>query len=68
MIIWANQTLRIAMAAVERLCAQVATTGTVVDVEPSLARLDHLFALLDYDELRHAEQLYSSPAVNPGVS
>jgi len=68
MIIWANHTLRIAMAAVERLCAQVAATGTVVDVEPSLARLDHLFELLDYDELRHAEQLYVPPTVKPGVS
>lgn len=63
-VIWANQTLRIALAAVERLCAQVAATGTVAGVEPSLARLDQLFELLDYDELRRAEEVYAGAPVN----
>lgn len=66
MIIWANQTLRVAMSAVQRLCAQVAATGTVADVEPSLTTINQLFELLNYDELRHAEQLYAFAEVKQG--
>ena len=65
MVIWANHTLRAVVCALERLCAHVAATRTVADIEPSITSLSGLFDLLDYDELARAGQVYGPQAPRP---
>jgi phosphoenolpyruvate phosphomutase len=65
-VIWANQPMRIAFAAIRRLCQQVIADGGIHAVEGSLAGLQDVFSLYGYDDLAEDERRYV-PTV-PGSS
>jgi phosphoenolpyruvate phosphomutase len=57
-IIWANHNLRAAMQAMDDVSRRIFEHQSVAGVEGEIATLDSLFALMDYDELAHAEARY----------
>ncbi|WP_050424567.1 isocitrate lyase/phosphoenolpyruvate mutase family protein [Bradyrhizobium tropiciagri] len=57
-VIWANQSMRAAMAAMQRVCSRIKSEENTASIEPTIAALDELFALLNYDELARAEARY----------
>jgi phosphoenolpyruvate phosphomutase len=56
--IWANHTLRAAVAAMQNLAGMVRRDEGLAGTEPLLAPLDELFRLMDYDELDRAREHY----------
>jgi phosphoenolpyruvate phosphomutase len=59
-IIWANQNMRAAFAAMRAVCQQIALSRDVTHVEDRLASLAEVFAMLRYDELAEDERRYSA--------
>ncbi|MBB3458817.1 phosphoenolpyruvate phosphomutase [Rhizobium sp. BK313] len=59
-IIWANQNLRAAAAAMRRACATIKLEEGVVSLEDTIASVKDLFSLMNYDELVEAERRYLS--------
>ncbi|WP_024510017.1 phosphoenolpyruvate mutase [Bradyrhizobium sp. ARR65] len=57
-VIWANHSMRAAIAAMRHVCDRIASEEGVAGVEPNIATLDEVFELLRYDELAHAEARY----------
>ncbi|MBP2323135.1 phosphoenolpyruvate phosphomutase [Kibdelosporangium banguiense] len=57
-VIWANQAMRAAVAAVKRVCA--ALHDGPAGIDSSISSLPEVFSLLDYDALERDEQLYGS--------
>lgn len=64
-LIWANQSMRAAFAAMRDTCRQVRMTGGISEVERTVAPLTEIFALLRYDELAVDEELYSGLRLAP---
>lgn len=62
LIIWANQMIRAAVAAMERISQDVYENESVADIEDRIASIDHLFELQGADELTLAQQRYLKPA------
>ncbi|MCP3460885.1 phosphoenolpyruvate mutase [Bradyrhizobium sp. CCGUVB23] len=57
-VIWANHSMRAAMAAMRQVCNEIMAEEGVAGVEPRIATLDEVFALLEYDELARSEARY----------
>jgi len=59
-IIWANQSMRAAFAAMRETCREVKATGGVFGVESSIASLKEIFSLLQYHGLDTDSAKYAS--------
>jgi phosphoenolpyruvate phosphomutase len=57
--IWANQSLRASISAMQRLCEQVRERGTMAGLEDGIAPLSRVFELADNAELDQAKNRYS---------
>lgn len=57
-VIWANHSMRAAMAAMGQVCRRIMTEENTASIEPGIATLDEVFELLRYDELARAEARY----------
>ncbi|MFB6464038.1 phosphoenolpyruvate mutase [Bradyrhizobium tunisiense] len=57
-VIWANHSVRAAIAAMRDVCSRIIAEECISGIEPNIASLDELFDLLRYDELARAEGRY----------
>ncbi|WP_028351393.1 phosphoenolpyruvate mutase [Bradyrhizobium murdochi] len=57
-VIWANHSMRAAIAAMRHVCGRIIAEDGVAGIEPDIAPLDEVFDLLRYDELARAEARY----------
>lgn len=57
-VIWANHSMRAAIAAMRHVCGRILAEEGIAGIEPEIATLDEVFELLRYDELFHAEARY----------
>lgn len=64
-VIWANHSMRAAIAAMRQACGRIFAEENTASIEPNIATLDELFELLMYDELARAEAHYLHPP-DPG--
>lgn len=60
-VIWANHSMRAAIAAMRRVCGRILAEEGIAGIEPDVATLDEIFELLKYDELARAEARYFHP-------
>lgn len=60
-VIWANHSMRAAIAAMRRTCGRILAEEGIAGIEPAVATLDEVFELLKYDELARAEARYFHP-------
>lgn len=60
-VIWANHSMRAAIAAMRRVCRRILAEEGIAGIEPDVATLDEVFELLKYDELARAEARYFHP-------
>ncbi|WP_076866108.1 phosphoenolpyruvate mutase [Bradyrhizobium mercantei] len=60
-VIWANHSLRAAMAAMRQVCGRILAEETTASIEPNIATLDEIFEMFNYNELACAELRYQSP-------
>lgn len=60
-VIWANHSMRAAIAAMRRVCGRILAEEGIAGIEPDVATLDDVFELLKYDELARAEARYFHP-------
>jgi len=60
-VIWANHSMRAAIAAMRQVCRRIIAEENTASVEPNIATLDEVFELLKYDELARAEAIYLRP-------
>ncbi len=60
-VIWANQSMRAAAAAMRKLCRELRAGESDADTQTELASLAEIFDLMGYDELADASRLYASP-------
>jgi len=61
-VIWANQNMRAAFAAMRYVCQHISASQDVLHVEDRLASLADVFTLLRYDELTDDERRYGAVA------
>lgn len=61
-VIWANQNVRAALAAMRRTSELIFLHQSAAPVEESIASLPDLFSLMDYDALERDEARYGVPA------
>jgi phosphoenolpyruvate phosphomutase len=59
-VIWANQSMRAAVAAMRRVCRAIRSTESVIHADVELASLEEVFQLLEYDELKEAERRFAA--------
>ncbi|MBY5361921.1 phosphoenolpyruvate mutase [Rhizobium leguminosarum] len=57
-VIWANHTMRAAIAGMRDICGRIQSEESIAGIEDQVAGLDELFNLIGYDELAQAEELY----------
>jgi phosphoenolpyruvate phosphomutase len=57
-VIWANQSMRAAVAAMRKICRDIRAGEPSVKTDPQLAPLSEVFELLQYDELEEATGRY----------
>jgi phosphoenolpyruvate phosphomutase len=57
-VIWANHSMRAAIAGMRDICGQILTEEGIANIEEKVAGLDELFSLIGYDELALAEERY----------
>jgi len=74
-VIWANQSMRAAAAAMRKLCRELRTVESDADTQTELASLSEIFELMGYDELADASRQYlcadpadAGPTLPPAVS
>ncbi|WP_407152488.1 phosphoenolpyruvate mutase [Bradyrhizobium sp. ORS 86] len=60
-VIWANHSMRAAIGAMRQICDRISAEETTASIEHSIATLDEVFELLDYNELASAEARYLHP-------
>ncbi|MES5486337.1 phosphoenolpyruvate mutase [Bradyrhizobium sp. INPA03-11B] len=60
-VIWANHSLRAAMAAMRQVCDRIFAEENTASIEPNIATLDEIFEMFNYNELARAELRYQSP-------
>lgn len=60
-VIWANHSMRAAIAAMRRVCRRILAEEGIAGIESDVATLDEVFELLKYDELARAEARYFHP-------
>ncbi len=58
LVIWANHTLRGSIAAMEKICRQIANDQSLINVEDEIASVAEVFRLQGADELQTAEKKY----------
>ncbi|MVT55547.1 phosphoenolpyruvate mutase [Bradyrhizobium yuanmingense] len=63
-VIWANHTMRAAMAAMREVCRRIMAEESTASIEPNIATLEEVFELFEYDELARAEAEYCGPMLN----
>lgn len=56
--IWANHSMRAAVAAMRQVCRRIVMKENTASIESNIATLDDVFELLQYDELARAEARY----------
>ena len=66
MVIWANHNLRAAMAIMRETCRHLRQHRSLAGIEPRVAALKDLWALMGYDELAAAEAIYL-PGAEPAA-
>ena len=64
-LIWANQNMRAAFAAMSLVCQNILKSEGLQHIEDRLATLSEVFGLLDYDGLADDEARYSDLAAEP---
>lgn len=57
-VIWANHTMRAAIAGMRDVCARIHAEEAIAGIEQQVAGLEELFSLIGYDELAQAEEHY----------
>lgn len=57
-VIWANHSMRAAIAAMRQACGRIFAEENTASIEPNIATLDELFELFEYNELANAEARY----------
>ena len=57
-VIWANHSMRAAVAAMRAVCGRILREESIAGIEPDVATLEEVFGLLDYGELASAEDRY----------
>jgi phosphoenolpyruvate phosphomutase len=57
-VIWANQSMRAAVAAMRKICRDIKAGEPSMKTDPQLASLSEVFELLQYDELEAAKDRY----------
>lgn len=57
-VIWANHTMRAAIAGMRDICGRIHSEESIAGIEEQVAGLDELFSLIGYDELAQAEEQY----------
>ncbi|MHC2296169.1 phosphoenolpyruvate mutase [Rhizobium mongolense] len=57
-VIWANHTMRAAIAGMRDICARIQVEESIAGIEDQIAGLDELFSLIGYQELARAEEQY----------
>ncbi len=62
LIIFANQGMRAAVAAMDRSFRRMATTRSLATTEPTVSPLSEIFALVDYEEINRLSARYIGPA------
>ncbi|HXZ02420.1 MAG TPA: phosphoenolpyruvate mutase [Stellaceae bacterium] len=60
-VIWANHSMRAAVAAMAALCRRIHDEESIASIESGVASLEDIFQLLRYDELSAAERTYFGP-------
>jgi phosphoenolpyruvate phosphomutase len=60
MVIWANHSLRAAVAAMRQACRLVMQRQSTAFIDGGIATIQDLFSLVDYDELIEAEARYAA--------
>lgn len=60
LVIWANHLMRACVAAMEETAGRIRAGCSVAPLEAEIASVEHIFAMYDYDELSHAENIYNS--------
>ncbi|MCM3239151.1 phosphoenolpyruvate mutase [Heyndrickxia oleronia] len=58
LVIWANHNLRASIRAMEETSRQIYSDESLINVEPYITPLEHVFRLQDEEELAKAEQRY----------
>jgi phosphoenolpyruvate phosphomutase len=66
-VIWANHSIRAAVAAMRNVCGKIKREESVAEVEAEVAPLADIFNLLNYQELAAAEERYL-PAADPELT
>jgi phosphoenolpyruvate phosphomutase len=67
-VIWANQSMRAAAAAMRRLCRELRAVETDAATQTELASLAEIFDLMGYRELAEATEKYECPRTLPESS
>nr|WP_234843598.1 phosphoenolpyruvate mutase [Sinorhizobium meliloti] len=57
-VIWANHTMRAAIAGMRDICGRIQADESIAGIEEQVAGLEELFSLIGYDELAQAEEQY----------
>lgn len=57
-VIWANHTMRAAIAGMRDICGRIRSEESIAGIEEQVAGLEELFSLIGYDELARAEEQY----------
>ncbi|BAB54515.1 phosphoenolpyruvate mutase [Mesorhizobium japonicum] len=57
-VIWANHSMRAAIAGMRDVCGRIRSEESIAGIEDQVAGLDELFRLMGYDELAEAEERY----------
>jgi phosphoenolpyruvate phosphomutase len=57
-VIWANHSMRAAIAGMRRVCGRIAAEESIAEIEGEVATLDEVFGLMRYAELTEAEVCY----------
>jgi phosphoenolpyruvate phosphomutase len=57
-VIWANHSMRAAIAGMRRICGRIVAEESIAEIEGEVATLDEVFGLLRYPELADAETRY----------
>ncbi|SDF49432.1 phosphoenolpyruvate mutase [Bradyrhizobium brasilense] len=60
-VIWANHSMRAAVAAMRQVCDRLFAEENATTIEPDIATLEEVFDMFDYDELARAETQYLHP-------
>jgi phosphoenolpyruvate phosphomutase len=64
-VIWANHSMRAAIAGMKQVCGRIVSEESIAGIESTVATLDEVFELLKYDELARAESQYLTLSPEP---